>query len=55
MSCPFRDDDRDDRDRDRDRDRDECSFEDILESLDGLNRRQLCILQERIERLLRCR
>lgn len=48
MSCSL------DGDRDRDRDR-ECSFEDILDSLDDLNRRQLCRLLERIERLLGCR
>ena len=57
MSCS-RDRDRerdDDRDRDRDRNRDrECSFEDILDSLDDLNRRQLCRLLRRIQNLLGC-
>lgn len=48
MSCSS------DRDRDRDRDR-ECSFEEILESLDDLSRRELCVLLERIEQILRCR
>ena len=32
----------------------ECSFEDILESLDSLNNRQLCRLLRRIRRLLAC-
>ena len=51
MSCSF-DNDRDcDRDNDRNR---ECSFGDILDSLDNLNRRQLCRLLERIKRLLGC-
>lgn len=45
MSCHF--------DDDHDKDR-ECSFEDILESLDDLNRQQLCKLLECIERLLKC-
>lgn len=49
MSCSR---DRDgDRDDDRDRDR-ECSFEDILDSLDNLNRRQLCRLLSCIQSLL---
>lgn len=55
MSCPF-DDDRDrddDNGRNRRRNR-ECSFEDILESLDGLNNRQLCTLLRRIRRILAC-
>ncbi len=56
MSCSFDNDNDNDNGRDRDRDRDrECSFIGILESLDDLSRRELCVLLERIEQILRCR
>lgn len=53
MSCPF-DDSRDDENEQNRRRNRECSFEDILESLDGLNNRQLCTLLRRIRRILSC-
>lgn len=53
MSCPF-DNDRDRDDDDEQNGRRECSFEDILESLDDLNNRQLCRLLRRIRCMLSC-
>jgi hypothetical protein len=46
MSCNF------DNDRDICRDKG-CSFEDILDSLDDLNRRQFCKLLKCIEQMLK--